>query len=185
MDIQQQLNELDKQKGLLANKYAELLMQVMHERDLTELMLAPLDCDGNFMDSCGEWIDACRFEDLSSSQNDSDPIVTRFGIINNILHIHTSTWTMVEEWGETAFKTEDSQTPWISVEEFARTNFELIEKLIKLSLSENCFWTFTKKYPGSRILPFVLNLDNHIKTLSEEPYVDNAFSGLKEITKLT
>lgn len=189
--MQQQLNELDKQKGLFANKCAELLMQVMHKRNLTELMLVPLDCDGDlmmdyhYMDSCGEWCDICGLEDLSTSRNDSDPIVTRFGIIDNILHIHTSTWTMDEQWVDTAFfKTEDSQTPWISVEEFARTNFELIAKLIKLCLSEDFFWTFTKKHPGSRFLPFDLNLDDYIKSLSEEPYVDYAFSGFKDITKL-
>ena len=176
--IKQRLNTLNQEeKNLVAKfsyKYGDLLKEVMEERGFNELLLAPLDCDGDIMEadyymySCGEW--------NLDWEIDKNARITRFGIIDGSLCYHA---TSQDGW---IANTENREEPWHCVSEFPK--LEKLKKIVKACLSDDFFWKFTENHPGSRFLPFDFNLDGYIGRRGEIAELYQAFSGLSQIETL-
>lgn len=178
IDIKQRLNELKAKEHELTLQYTELMKEVMLKRGLTELLVVPLDCNGDLMfdfqyeNCCGEWN-----LDWSDLRCGSSSVITRFAIIDGVLSYHTSYFQGYYE--VPPFKTEKKNTPWHSVTDIT-DNLNLRNLFVKC-LTDDFFWNFTEKHPGSRILDFDFKIDEYIKKRRSDVNLSYAFSGLSKI----
>lgn len=182
--ISQQLKHLEVEEKALTKKYVELLKETMITKKFNELLVVPINADGDLLMDvdylhCGEW--EFDFDDLRCY--DDEKIITRFGIIDSELKVHTAQQEFDDIYGHyTDFNTENPKSLWKPVDRIK--NKALLRTLIRTVLTDRFPWVFTAKYPGSRFLPFEFNLAEYIKYRAEDSILLFAFAGIQKVTKL-
>lgn len=178
--IQERINALKEEGKDLTIAFGNLLKDVMTEKGFNELLIVPLDFEGEllldeyYFDIVGDWedVDVC---DLNGTA------ITRFGIIDGDVCYHTATYKVQPKYDNMkTFSKEKRNTPWTPISECK--NQEAIRTCIEQCLKSEFPWKFTKRFPGSRFLPFDFNLEEYLNTIKDSATLNFAFAGLKDVT---
>lgn len=175
--IKERLQELKEKDISLLADYGNLLKDVMVERGFTELIVLPLDCDGDLMsstyyeDTVGEWD-----SDAYDLQNSA---ISRFAVIDNEICYHTVPYGIEYFDDAKLFSREIQEEPWTPVKECPKP--EAVKKCIIECLSVEFPWNFTRMYPGSRIMPFEFDFNQYLEMRKQQVSQKWAFAGLRDI----
>lgn len=153
------------------------LKQEMQRRGFNELLIVPLNCNGDLMcdyeyeDICGEWLDGSDWPDSEMH------MITRFGIIEDKLF-----YRMVDYDAYNPPSTDSRESEWLPIEEYSSQGklYEVISDCINDSFP----WDFTRTHPGSRYLPFDINIEEFVASFKGKSDLSYVFSGLDKIVNL-
>lgn len=178
-DVEKRIKDnVAKSKKQTRLKKLDRLRSKMESRGLNELLVVPLDCDGNllwdidYLDVCGEWTGS------GSSWPDYDvDVITRFAIIDGNLYVKTVNYNIND-----GLSTDNRETEWISSDNYYPK--KLLQSVITECLGDSFPWDFTETHPGSRYLPYNLDITEYVTKFRGKANLQYIFSGLNQITNL-
>lgn len=147
----------------LRDKAIALFINTLKEYGLDELLLLPLNSDGEMPDEWGgDECDSSKLVDCSiellyageKTQTEygvERPIITRFGIKDDHLIYHTTIFSTLRD-GDLSLsniRMENWQTDWLPISEY-KDNKKLIELLFTF-MGHSGNWEFSKQHPECRM----------------------------------